>query len=217
MFQLPAEGVATKATGFTIGQERGGIAGNGSNLAAMIDYLLRKDRYWFRAVVEKLRELVPGLEDVEISTPTPELRSLDLVVEKGVKIPAVQGSTGLRLMLFFIVLAYQPEPPRVILVEEPENGIHPRRLGDVMRLLRDMTEGRYGKHATQVVLTTHSPYLLDHIDVTRDQVLVFRRCDDGSRIAEPADEHRLQNFLDEFMLGEVWYNQSEAGLVAKPA
>ena len=34
-------------------------------------------------------------------------------------------------------------------------------------------------------------------------------------MAEPADTERLKVFLDEFMLGEVWYNQGEEGLVAK--
>ena len=46
-------------------------------------------------------------------------------------------------------------------------------------------------------------------------MLVFRRNDDGSRTCEPADAERLKNFLDEFMLGEVWYNEGEDGLVAR--
>ncbi len=47
-------------------------------------------------------------------------------------------------------------------------------------------------------------------------MLVFRRNEiDGSRTAEPVDLERVRNFLDEFMLGEVWFNQEESGLVAK--
>ena len=65
------------------------------------------------------------------------------------------------------------------------------------------------------MLTTHSPFLLDLVDLARVQVLVFRRNEDGSRTAEPADAERLRVFLDEFQLGEVWLNQGEPGLVAK--
>ena len=101
------------------------------------------------------------------------------------------------------------------MVEEPENGIHPKRLADVVALLREIAEGKHGDRASQVILTTHSPYLLDRVDLTRDQVLVFRRNADGSRSAEPVDAERLKLFLDEFMLGEVWFNQSEEGLVAR--
>ena len=46
-------------------------------------------------------------------------------------------------------------------------------------------------------------------------MLVFRRGDDGARTAEAVDAKRLELFLDEFKLGEVWFNQGEAGLVAR--
>jgi predicted ATPase len=163
-----------------------------------------------------MRALINGLQEVEIATPEPSSRRIDLVIETGFRLPADRTSVGLRLVLFFVALAFHPSPPRTILLEEPENGVHPRRLADVMRLLREITQGKHGSHAAQVILTTHSPHLLDYADLEQDQVLVFRRNEDGSRTAEPVDEDRLKTFLDEFMLGEVWYNQGEAGLV-KPA
>jgi predicted ATP-dependent endonuclease of OLD family len=73
----------------------------------------------------------------------------------------------------------------------------------------------HGDHAAQIILTTHSPHLLDYVDLTQDQVLVFHRNEDGSRGAQPVDAERLKTFLDEFMLGEVWYNEGEAGLTGK--
>lgn len=85
-----------------------------------------------------------------------------------------------------------------------------------MKLLHSIVEGRLANHAAQVILTTHSPYLLDFVDLDNDQVLVFQRTDDGSRTALPVDKNRLKAFIDEFMLGEIWFNQEEAGLVAKP-
>jgi predicted ATPase len=84
-----------------------------------------------------------------------------------------------------------------------------------MLLLHEITRGEHGNHGAQVVLTTHSPHLLDFVDLQTDQILVFSRNEDGSRSAEPADADRLKTFLDEFMLGEVWYNQGEEGLVAR--
>ena len=86
-----------------------------------------------------------------------------------------------------------------------------------MQLLRALSEGEFGDHVAQVILTTHSPYLLDHVNIEKDQVLVFQRMEDGGRVAQPADAQRLKNFLDEFMLGEVWFNEEERGLIAKPS
>ena len=151
---------------------------------------------------------------LDIGTPDPQQREIELVIENGLRIRAELASVGLRMMLFFVILAHHPNPPRTILLEEPENGVHPKRLADVMQLLRDLTKGKYGGHAAQVILTTHSPYLLDSVRIEEDQVLVFHRNDDGSRDAKPVDAERLKDFLGEFMLGEIWYNESEAGLVA---
>ena len=129
--------------------------------------------------------------------------------------PADRASAGVRLLLFFVALAYHPSPPKLILLEEPETGVHPTRLSEIMGLLRDITKGKHGGHASQIILTTHSPYLLDSANLEADQILVFRREEDGSRTATPADAERLRTFLDEFLLGEVWFNQGEEGLISR--
>jgi energy-coupling factor transporter ATP-binding protein EcfA2 len=214
LIHLPSGGVRMEGGGHPDDQGPQPVGGEGEGVPGLLDYLLRRDRPRFFQVVETMRRLVPGLEDLEIATPRPENRRIEFVIERGLRIPAGQTSAGVRLLLFFVALAYHPQPPRTILLEEPETGIHPRRLADVMGLLREITRGDHAGHAAQVILTTHSPYLLDSVDLTTDQVLVFSRATDGSRTAEPADEARLQVFLDEFLLGEVWYNQGEQGLVA---
>lgn len=86
-----------------------------------------------------------------------------------------------------------------------------------MQLLRGITQGKFGKAPAQVILTTHSPYLLDYVKPEEDQVLVFQRADDGSRTAKPVDWGRLKEYFDGFMLGEIWFNEEEAGLVAQEA
>ena len=157
--------------------------------------------------------MIPGCEDLIIETPQAQLRRIDLVVEGGHRIPAERASAGVRLLLFFLTLVHHPKPLKVVLLEEPENGIHPRRLAEVMDLLRGLTEGRFGHHKVQIILTTHSPYLLDSVNLDTDQVLVFQREDDGNRTAVPTDKERLKEFFDGFLLGEVWFNAEEKGLI----
>ena len=88
-----------------------------------------------------------------------------------------------------------------------------------MKLLRSIANGEHCDHAAQVILTTHSPFLVDHVDLKEDQLLVFHRsenpADEGARKVDPADRERLNIFLDEFMLGEVWINESENGLTGQ--
>ncbi len=216
-YQLPAQGVSMSSPGYDDRQGPQPLDESGSGVPSLIDYLLRRDRTRFFELVDEVRRLVPGVADIGIETPEPSRRALNLILEHEFRMPGDQASSGVRLLLFFISLAFHPDPPKLILVEEPETGIHPKRLSEVIRLLRGITEGAHGGHAAQVVLSTHSPYLLDCLDIEKDQVLVFRREEDGRRTVEPADAERLKLFLDEFMLGEVWYNQGEEGLVADHA
>jgi predicted ATPase len=216
-FQLPMAGIATRCAGFAENESPWQLGGGGERLAAVLDALLRLDRPRFDQVVRVLRDLVPGFENLQIKTPTADTREVFFEIDDGFVMPASQASVGVRLLLFIVVLVHSPQPPRIILLEEPENGVHPRRLEEIMLMLHQATLGAYGGRPSQVIVTTHSPYLLDHVDLETDQVLVFSREEDGSRTARPVDASRMKTFLDEFMLGEVWFNQSEEGLVAKPS
>ena len=216
LIRLPSEGVPMKSTGVV--DPTNAAAPNlepaGTSLATLMDYLLRRDRKRFETIQATLRDLVPGFEEIRISVPEPAERWLSWLIDGGLEIPGERLSTGARIMFFFVALAHHPSPPDVLLIEEPENGVHPRRLREVVELLRTLSQGKAGT-AKQVILTTHSPYLLDQIRLPEDQVIVFQRQDDGSRTAREVDSAGLKSFLDEFMLGEVWFNQGEEGLLAK--
>jgi predicted ATPase len=216
IFKLPSEGIPMVSTGIAEEPGKGAppLAVKGENLAPLLDYLLRKDRNRFDQIQAALRNLVPGLEEIRIATPTPDKRAISLQIDGGFEISGRRLSTGVRMLFFFVALAHHPDPPGIVLIEEPENGVHPRRLKEIMDLLRSMTEGRLSAREVQVIMTTHSPYLLDHVRLPRDQVIVFRRESDGSRTATAVDESHLKAFLDEFMLGEVWFNHGEEGLLA---
>jgi predicted ATPase len=216
IFKLPSQGIPMESAGVAEEPRKGApqLTVDGSNLAAFLDYLLRKDRRRFDQVQTTLRSLIPGFDEIAISTPSPDRRAVSLKVEDGFEIAGHRLSTGVRMLFFFVALAYHPNPPQVALIEEPENGVHPKRLKDIVTLLCDLTTGTLAGHHVQVILSTHSPYLLDHIHVPEDQVLVFHRESDGRRTARPVDEKHLKAFLDEFMLGEVWFNQGEEGLLA---
>ena len=217
LFRLPSEGIPMGSEGFADEKSAPRLAMNGQNLAAFLDYLLRKHRQRFDQIQQALRPLVPGFEEIHISTPSAARRSVSFLIEGQFEIPGNSLSTGVRILLFFTALAHHPTPPEVVLIEEPETGVHPQRLKNIVELLRSLTDGRLGGRKAQVILTTHSPYLLDHVRLPEDQVIVFRREPDGHRSAMEADENRLKEFLDEFLLGEVWFNRGEEGLLKAAA
>ncbi len=119
-----------------------------------------------------------------------------------------QASDGLILLLGFLALARAPRPPRMILIEEPENGIYPKRLDEVVRMIKQYVAET--PNAPQVVMTTHSPYMLSAF--TPEEVTFMSRQPDGSARARPLREAKNVDKLlgeDVFYLGELWYNYSE--------
>jgi hypothetical protein len=166
--------------------------------------------------VANLCALIPGLNDISIDTPNPADRQIIFHLENDVILPGDRVSDGVKICTFFAALTWHPRPPKTILVEEPENGIHPKMLAEVVDLLRGLSVGKIGPHACQVIVTTHSPYLLDCIDPKTEQVLVFRREADGNRTVDKPDMDKLQVWLDEdFGLGEIWSNEKEDGLIER--
>ena len=218
-FQLPVTGLQLQCGGLKDAELMTKFNGDraGNFLPAVLDYILRNNRRSFMEMERRFCEQVPGLESFNVSTPDPSQRRIDFHLENGLVLQPPQVSAGVRLLLFFTTLAYMPNPPRTLLIEEPECGVHPSRLAEIASLFHSVSRGEFGPHPTQVFVTTHSPYLLDHMDIDTDQILVCSRNGDGSRAVEPADADRLKLFLDEYQLGEVWFNQSEAGMVAKEA
>jgi predicted ATPase len=66
------------------------------------------------------------------------------------------------LILAYLVLQHQTPPPDLIAIEEPDRGLHPYLLGQVITFLRAMSQGRVGGRPVQILLATHSPQLLEH-------------------------------------------------------
>jgi predicted ATPase len=211
--RMPSSGPPMTSTGRDDSAGPPPLTTDGQNVPALVDWMLRRDRPRFFGFVDAVRALVPGVTDVEVATPGASQRSLQLVAEGGWAHPADNASAGVRLLLSFLALAWHPTPPALVLVEEPENGFHPERLQEVMALLRGLVTGQHAPAPVQVVLTTHSPYLLSRVEVPQDQVLVFSRGADGACTAQPVGLQKIRPFLPDFALGEIWSNLGDAGLV----
>ena len=215
IIQLPSSGPAFQCPGQAEQHAAPPLEQDGQNLAAILDYMLRNERSRWDAIVETMREKVAGLKDIRIPTPTPDSRRIDLALKSGIVISPNDVSVGVKLLLFFVTLSHHPTPPKIILLEEPEIGVHPKRLEHIVGYLRDITKGAHGQKPAQVIMTTHSPYILDHLDLECDQVIAFFINEDGSRSAKPIDVERLKPHLKTFLLGEIWFNEDEKGLVQR--
>ncbi len=134
-------------------------------------------------------------------------------VNSGELVAAAQASDGILLVLAYLAILYSPKPPRVLLIEEPENGIHHKRLNDVLGILRELVEEQ--SH-TQVVMTTHSPYVVDQF--RPDEVSLCMKGDDGAvRVHSLSTSSAVGRQSAIFSLGEIWTAEGDEDLARQAA
>lgn len=193
------------------------LTSTGDNLASVLDGLLSgPDR---EAVVEMERVLHDAIPSLQGFAVRPVVKgnqgekSIEFVLS-GTKptmtIPCVLASDGAMLLTAFLALAYS-DTPEVLLIEEPENGLHPTRLKEVIDLLRRMTTGEVGNKRRQIILTTHSPLLLNY--ARPEEVRIVRRDpEQGTQVKAMSDVPGLDTLRQELGLGEIWYLLGEQAM-----
>jgi predicted ATPase len=128
----------------------------GEDLAAFLNTLKALNRAQFGSIERSLRTMMPSIEGIEVEVS--DLGEVELrLKENGVAIPARVLSEGTLRLLGLLALDGAEERPSLVGFEEPENGIHPRRIELVSRLLK----ARAAQGHSQYVVTTHSPTLSD--------------------------------------------------------
>lgn len=132
--------------------------------------------------------------------------------EKGDNYRADEVSEGVLYFLALLCIVLQPNPPKLILLEEPERGIHPRRISEVMQFIFDLAQEK----DVQIILTSHSPEVLDEFKDRTNAVFVFDKDERGATqiknlqtdIIDVEDQQRIQGNLPPIRftdgLGEFW-------------
>lgn len=170
---------------------------DGANLPWIIADLERKDASRFRSWIEHLRTALPDLESLRtVEREDDKHRYLLLRYRGGLEVPSWMASDGTLRLLALTLPAYLPEFSGVYLIEEPENGIHPRAVETMFQSLSSV----YG---AQILLATHSPVILAMVEPA--QVLCFAKTDEGATdIVSGRDHPALRDWRGESDLGVLF-------------
>ncbi|MCB0519156.1 MAG: AAA family ATPase [Lewinellaceae bacterium] len=87
-------------------------------------------------------------------------------------------SDGTLYFLALLAIIHQPDPPKLLMVEEPENGIHPRRIKEIIDYFFTIADEK----GIQVILTTHSTMVIDQFKDLPESVFVFDKKDQSTQI-----------------------------------
>jgi predicted ATPase len=147
----------------------------GEELPAYLNTLRALEPRQFAAVEKALKTILPQIDGIDVGVS--DLGEVELRLrENGILVPARVLSEGTLRILGMLALTGAREPPSLIGFEEPENGIHPRRI----QLIAELLKTRAGCGNTQYIVTTHSPILPDLIADTA--LYITRKTNAGTQI-----------------------------------
>lgn len=180
---------------------------DGSNLAAFL-YLLREQYFEsYKAIRHIIRRVTPFFDDFELEPLALRPDSIRLGWQhKGSDkyFDVASLSDGSLRFIALAALLLQPAElrPPIILIDEPELGLHPAAISMLGSLVRMAAEG------SQVILSTQSSLLLDQFEP--EDVIIAEREGMATQLRR-LDPEQLEQWLEDYSLGELWEKNELGG------
>lgn len=167
---------------------------DGSNIISFIFNLNQNFRIQYQNLENDLKKCVPDI--ISVSTPvvahsTEDSKDSEQKTKFALRFFdrysnafwADEVSEGVLYLLAILCVIHQPYPPKLLLLEEPEKGIHPRRIKEIMNFIFELARLR----DIQIILTSHSPYVVDHFSDIPEYISVFDRENGETVVHNAAD------------------------------
>jgi predicted ATPase len=178
-------------------QER--LSPTGDNLPNVIQYLKEQHPQRLEEILKTLSVRIPRLEKVEASI-MQDGRLLLEIKDAPFSHPILAkfASDGTLKLLAYLIVLFDPNPPQLVGIEEPENHLHPRLLP------RLAEECRSASANTQLMVTTHSPFFVDSLKP--EELWVLYRDEKGfTQAKRTADMQGVKQFMEHgALLGSLW-------------
>lgn len=204
---------------------------DGTGLAPCLDYLKNEFPDNFDSLQERLKQIVPTVKRISIrraKVPNVDHQFTSLGVENQITMPLIVGqeifldmrsgdripahalSEGTVLALGLLTVLHYPEKPSLLLLDDIEQGLHPKAQRDLMAVLKNIIQG---SPDLQIIFSTHSPYIVDELEPSQVHVLSntasgFSRC---KRLDEHPDIEWAKHSLT---TGEFWNAEGEEWVLA---
>ena len=170
---------------------------DGANLASFLLRLRENEPIYYQRIVETITQITPFFANFVLEPVNNYVilqwkqRETDLIFT------SYQASDGTLRTMALIALLLQPEDrlPDVLILDEPELGLHPYAINIIGGLIDSIS------HHSKVILATQSTLLIDCFE-PKDIIVVERR--NRQSYFSRLDYSNLQEWLDEYSLSELW-------------
>jgi predicted ATPase len=170
---------------------------NAGNLSSVLFSLMTEHRPAFDELQQHLRSVIPGFKGLTVKARGGPGEVIAFWQESGVddELSLADLSDGILRLICWICLCVQPNPPSLICIDEPDQGVHPRTLPVLAALFEKASE------RTQILLATHSSYFLTQFDIS--QIAVMRKENGEAKFIKPSNSQVLKDILDDFGADEI--------------
>jgi predicted ATPase len=166
------------------------------NLSAVLFYLMTEHRQAFDELQASLRAMIPGFVGLSVKA-----RGRGEVIafwqERGIdrELSLADVSDGILRLLCWTVLCVQPNPPTLICIDEPDQGVHPRTLPILAGLFQKASQ------RTQILLATHASYFISQFPL--ENIAVMRKENGEAVLVKPSNSQTMIDMLDTFGVEEL--------------
>ena len=181
----------------TYREEASAVLGpSGEKLATILHRMSPEDR---ASIAQGMEGIVPGFKDIKTrKLPIEDTLAFQIAEDElSAAINPISVSDGtVRLLALLVLTTWSARNSSLIAIEEPENGIHPHLAENIVDMLRSAAE------RTQLIVTTHEPDLLDHLEPS--EVILCDKEDGFTRLKKASSIADIEQFRQHFSLGELW-------------
>lgn len=183
------------------------LSPDGYGLASLISHFMAYRPDLFQEIEREFSELIPTVRRIRVrpakiqvtqkriikfdDQKIPIHEDIDVIGHElvfdtisGKATPAHAMSEGTLVALAILSVIHSPNRPNMILLDDIQQGLHPMAQRDLMRLLKKLTESR---DDLQIVMTTHSPYIVDELEAK--DVWVFNLNERGESVCRRLSDH----------------------------
>jgi predicted ATPase len=189
-------------------RDRMQLSARGEGLPGLYFALRNDHEEAFERILHDVRTLFPTVKTVRAQPSSSSELEIEVELTDRTRVRSAHISTGL---LYYLAFAAFPEaygPVSTVLLEEPENGLHPARIKQVMAVLRAFTE----KHGAQVILTTHSPLVVNELEPDEVSVVTRPSLEAGTQVRAIAETANFAKRSEVYSLGELWLSYADGNV-----
>jgi predicted ATPase len=172
---------------------------DGRNIAEYLLSIRDADLNAYTGILESLQTVLPYAKDLQPQVTRELEKAVYLqLTEQDFKLPGWMLSTGTLKILALLAVFRHPNPSPLIVIEEIENGLDPRTINLIVNEIRSFVKSK----SSQVIITTHSPYLLDLLHLSH--VVFVERKNERVVFKRPYDDEELRKWSKDYTPGELY-------------